>query len=102
MILRGTTISRCCAVGLLVLAASPFTAPFATYDVSGAHPLGAGVRTAIHDDTALKVRVASESLMAGVPAMSILPPFLFDTAMPFVDPTSRISGRQVLHSILRL
>ena len=102
MILRRTTISKCFAVGLFVLAASPFTAPFATCEPSGAQPAGADLRTAVHDDTALKVKAVSESQMAGVPALSMLPPFLFDTAMPSVNPTSHVLGRQVLHSILRL
>jgi hypothetical protein len=61
MILRRTTISQCFAVGLVLLAVSPFTAPFATCDFSDStQPAGSDVGTSVHDDTLLK-KVASAS-----------------------------------------
>ena len=102
MILRRTTISKCFAVGLVFLAVSPFTAPFATCDFGDStRPEGSDLGISVHDETLLK-KVASESHLVGVPTRSILPPFLSGSEAPSLNPASHSNRRRALHSILRL
>jgi len=101
--LHRTVLSRGVAAWLVVLVALPFTAPFATCDLAApAHRAGADVRSLVHDDAILRVKVLPRSLLAGVPARNILSPFASQTATPLGHPTSRADRRQALHSVLRL
>jgi hypothetical protein len=85
------------------LAAAPFTAPYAVCDLNdGNHPPGTDVGSARHDDTLLKFKVVKESMLAGVPAWNVLPPFLSVTDASSVEPPAHADRRPALHSILRL
>ena len=100
MILRRRTISTCLAVWWLVVAASPATVAFATFDVGDrAHYVGTG--SSIENDE-LKLTAVSESLVMGAPAWNILPLFAGESARRLLHSTCNPHRQHALNSILRL
>lgn len=91
---------RICAVCLLLLAASPVTAPFATFDLGDSH------RSDLSSEQAVKVsmhdKIAATSLMTIPETAAFLPPDVNPTAGGRPEATSRTQEGRNLHQILRV
>jgi hypothetical protein len=94
--LRRSTAVYTMAVVLLVLAASPFTAPFATFDfadLAGDAP--------IHGDPLSSSKAPKEGLAADVVSATLAPLFIA-LHHSLGTPVGRVGSRQVLQPVLRL
>jgi hypothetical protein len=94
--LRCSAAVRTMAVWLLVLAVSPFTAPFATLDLAdlaGDAP--------IHGDPLSSSKAPKEALATNV-ASATLAPLLNAIYLPLATAAGRVGTRQVLQPVLRL
>jgi hypothetical protein len=94
--LRRSTAVRTMAVVLLVLAVSPVTAPFATFDfadLAGDAP--------IHGDPLSSSKAPKEGLTTAIVSASLAPLFVV-LYHPLGTPTGRVGSSQVLQTVLRL
>jgi hypothetical protein len=94
--LRRAIAARTMAVVLLVLAVSPFTAPFASFDfadLAGDAP--------IHGDPLSSSKVPKEALAADVVSATLAPLFVA-LYHSLGKPAGRVGSRQVLQTVLRL
>jgi hypothetical protein len=94
--MRRSTAVYTMAMVLLVLAVSPFTAPFATFDfaeLTGDAP--------IHGDPLSSSKVAKEAVAADVVGATLAPLFVA-LYYSLGTPAGRVGTRQVLQTVLRL
>jgi hypothetical protein len=94
--LRGSVTARVMAVWLLVLAISPFTAPFATFDfaeLAGDAP--------IHGDLLSSSKIPKEALATNV-ASATLTPLLVVVDLPLGVIARPLRTRPDLQPVLRL
>jgi hypothetical protein len=94
--LRVSTAARAMAALLLVLAISPFTAPFASFDLAeltGAAP--------IHGDPLSSSKAPKEALATAVVSAPLTPLFIA-LYLTLGTPSGRVGSRQVLQPVLRL
>ena len=94
--LRRSIAVRTMAVVLLVLAVSPFTAPFATFDfaeLAGDAP--------IQGDPLSSSKAPKEALATNVASATLTPVFIAIFLL-FAPTAGRIGTRQVLQPVLRL
>jgi hypothetical protein len=94
--LRRSIAARTMAMLLLVLAISPFTAPFASFDfaeLAGAAP--------IHGDPLSSSKAPKEALAPDVVGATLTPLFMA-IYLPLGTIAGRVGSRQVLQPVLRL
>jgi hypothetical protein len=94
--MRHSTAASMMAMVLLVLAVSPFTAPFATFDfaeLTGDAP--------IHGDPLSSSKVPKEALAADAVSATLAPLFVA-LYYSLGAPAGRVGTRQVLQTVLRL
>jgi hypothetical protein len=99
MTTRLGALSKLVAVSLVVLAASPFTVPFATFKLTAPAPPGRrdGVTPGHPDDDAgvAKLKTCGEPLCSVPARLAAIPPLLNTLANHFLQVTGRAEQRRI-------
>ena len=94
---RRRFLDKCCAVVLLVLAVSPVTAPFSTFDFRDLGHSANGL--AVGD---VKAKGSSDQPLEGLVGLSLLSPLLSPVAGSILASGGDVVTRTILRPVLRL
>jgi hypothetical protein len=93
--LRGHRISKICALFFLTLILIPFTAPFKTFELAGAH-------NEHSSDGLPKDKIGSDEKLTAPSDSSRIPPALESVIVKAFDRCSQVEDHPILVTILRL